>query len=752
MKLKNAPNMKKQRPNAQSVRIIAGVQAWDFANIPPPPRSAAEIELEKVLPSEPEGAPIVLDLNALAEIDRLRIAPQKVQVVTVQRANNAEELENSVITAICLNLAQHTEAQQVRYIDEAEQEIADWSAHIYRLRTNAEDRAFSRTFIKMRNGKTELEAGEEIEQEDAQEARREAIKAGAQPNAPYIEKRTENGIKGLYRITPKYDQSTGEVSEKIDWLCDVVQVVGIGRSESEDFIILQFQQEGEAVARPIVEALPLSDLGEREGWKQLKGRGLKITTQTSLRNALADYLQLSGDRKLWRVTGVTGWQNGAYLLPNGEIIGEATPPTVFKSHSATAKGYTLRGTAQEWRENVARLAVGNPSMMLGIAAAFSAPMVGLLGAENFGLHLFEDSSRGKTTTANIANSIYGDPEQIGLTWNLTHVGITNEAAARNDNFLTIDEIGQGKAKEAEQVAYTLFNGISKIKGRKDGGNVELMRWKITALSFGEKDLETHLNEKGIKINAGQLVRLLNVPFEAATQWHEHATAKDHADQINRAARSYFGAVGREWIKYLIEAQADGVLLAEYEAIKTKWQARPPADADPQVFRAVGRFALLETALQLARPFTGWSEQENAEAVLHCFTQWISVFGLHSKKEQQIIEQVNGWLLANAEGRFIAYPFDVQQGRISNIAGYRMTLTDQNNREHFYLYPQAFEEAIKGNEKTQACRILADNGMLRRSNETRYNYLIRLPHKVDPKRSRCYMLFPIDESKDEEQET
>ncbi|WP_265588406.1 hypothetical protein [Muribacter muris] len=39
-------------------------------------------------------------------------------------------------------------------------------------------------------------------------------------------------------------------------------------------------------------------------------------------------------------------------------------------------------------------------------------------------------------------------------------------------------------------------------------------------------------------------------------------------------------------------------------------------------------------------------------------------------------------------------------------------------------------------------------MLKRGNEPRYEYLIKLPHKVDPKRSRCYVLFPIDESKDE----
>lgn len=46
----------------------------------------------------------------------------------------------------------------------------------------------------------------------------------------------------------------------------------------------------------------------------------------------------------------------------------------------------------------------------------------------------------------------------------------NEAAARNDGFLTLDEIGQ-QAKDArnlEAIAYDLFNETGKIQGKKKG--------------------------------------------------------------------------------------------------------------------------------------------------------------------------------------------------------------------------------------------------------------------------------------------
>lgn len=163
----------------------------------------------------------------------------------------------------------------------------------------------------------------------------------------------------------------------------------------------------------------------------------------------------------------------------------------------------------------------------------------------------------------------------------------------------------------------------------------------------------------------------------------------------------------------------------------------------------GRFTILETALQLAQPFTRWTAEANSEALLHCFNEWVNVFGLHSREEKQIIEQVNGWLLTNAEGRFIVHPVDEHQPKIANIAGYRMRLTDSNKREHFYVYPQAFEEAIKGNPKEQACHILTDKGILKKG-EGSYKWLRRIPSKIDQKRTRCYLLFPIIENDDEEE--
>ncbi|WP_461239339.1 DUF927 domain-containing protein, partial [Escherichia coli] len=97
----------------------------------------------------------------------------------------------------------------------------------------------------------------------------------------------------------------------------------------------------------------------------------------------------------------------------------------------------------------------------------------------------EQSSAGKTTTQNIASSLWGEPDAQRLTWYGTALGIANEAEAHNDGLLPLDEIGQaGNAREVSTSAYTLFNGSGKLQGAKDGGNREIKHWRTVAISTG----------------------------------------------------------------------------------------------------------------------------------------------------------------------------------------------------------------------------------------------------------------------------
>ncbi|MDN6073289.1 MAG: DUF927 domain-containing protein, partial [Enterobacterales bacterium] len=465
---------------------------------------------------------------------------------------------------------------------------------------------------------------------------------------PYVDKRRE----GLYWIEPKLDNSTNEILEKESWLSTLVNVVGVGEDDAERYLILAWTPEGTDKER--IEAIPLRDIGEKEGWARMKSGGMLITAKSGLRSLLADHLQRSGNRELWSIANATGWQYGAYIMPDASIIGRPERPVLFNGRSAAAKGYCVKGTVESWKGSVAKLAYRNPSMMLGIACALSAPLIGLAGADGFGVHLFGGSSAGKTTTANAASSVYGEPDALKLTWYSTALGLVNEAAAHNDGFMPLDEIGQGGNRRAvAESAYALFNGVGKIQGAKEGGNRDLKRWRAMAFSTGEIDLESYIRADGGKINAGQLVRLLNVPISKATEFHGYADGKAHADAMKDGYQNNFGAIGRKWIAYLAEHRDQAVKVVRDS--ERRWLSLLPPEASEQVRRVASRFAILDAALRLSSDLTGWDESVSHDALLHSFNAWVSEFGMGNREAKAWVEQAAAFLQQFGLSRYLPYP-------------------------------------------------------------------------------------------------
>lgn len=557
---------------------------------------------------------------------------------------------------------------------------------------------------------------------------------------PYVDKRRE----GLYWIEPKLDNSTNEILEKESWLSTLVNVVGVGEDDAERYLILAWTPEGTDKER--IEAIPLRDIGEKEGWARMKSGGMLITAKSGLRSLLADHLQRSGNRELWSIANATGWQYGAYIMPDASIIGRPERPVLFNGRSAAAKGYCVKGTVESWKGSVAKLAYRNPSMMLGIACALSAPLIGLAGADGFGVHLFGGSSAGKTTTANAASSVYGEPDALKLTWYSTALGLVNEAAAHNDGFMPLDEIGQGGNRRAvAESAYALFNGVGKIQGAKEGGNRDLKRWRAMAFSTGEIDLESYIRADGGKINAGQLVRLLNVPISKATEFHGYADGKAHADAMKDGYQNNFGAIGRKWIAYLAEHRDQAVKVVRDS--ERRWLSLLPPEASEQVRRVASRFAILDAALCLSSDLTGWDESVSHDALLHSFNAWVSEFGMGNREAKAWVEQATAFLQQFGLSRYLPYPdSDPRDLPIKNLAGYRVTnrVTDVIA---FHTWPTVFKDEIAaGANYTAFAQALADAGMLDKPSKG----ISKKTLSHGGKQCRFVVLsLPIDDSDDEE---
>ncbi|ENB8756158.1 DUF927 domain-containing protein [Escherichia coli] len=475
--------------------------------------------------------------------------------------------------------------------------------------------------------------------------------------------------------------------------------------------------------RPATVAVNLGGFASSAALTTLMDGGLLVRDGRQLRSALANWIIGQKPATRWTLAASAGWtdDNRAYLLPDGHIIGDETP-VLFMGKRDVTGGWTTSGTADTWRESVARLVDGNSLMMVCVAMPFAGPLLKLAGIQNFGLHLYAPSTTGKTTCATLAASVCGEPSALKMTWNGTASGIGNKAAARCDSFLWLDELGEGRPEDLAGTIYSLFNGSGRIRAAQDGGDTSRDSWRLPVISTGEADTATFAGREKITLAPGQLVRLLNIPVEQMQpeNLHGYSTAGAHARALTRACNDNFGAVFREWITWLVRNRQEAENTTRQ--CLDKWQ---PAVAgrypdSPQVCRVADALAVLEAALVLTRPFTGWDEAACCDAVVRVFASWVKDFGTHDKAQSQVISQATDFLMQYGRSRFATLTTDgkantvtdQEASRIGRLYGYRKPADGDNGDEWFYVTPAAFRDHIaKGHNDRQAAAALEKAGLL-----------------------------------------
>ncbi|EOM2950084.1 DUF927 domain-containing protein [Escherichia coli] len=502
-------------------------------------------------------------------------------------------------------------------------------------------------------------------------------------------------------------------------ICQKVDMVGYGSYEGKEYRVLRWMNNG----RPATVAVNLGGFASSAALTTLMDGGLLVRDGRQLRSALANWIIGQKPATRWTLAASAGWtdDNRAYLLPDGHIIGDETP-VLFMGKRDVTGGWTTSGTADTWRESVARLVDGNSLMMVCVAMPFAGPLLKLAGIQNFGLHLYAPSTTGKTTCATLAASVCGEPSALKMTWNGTANGIQGNAAARCDSFLWLDELGEGRPEDLARTIYSLFNGSGRVRATKDGNNAPHDSWRLPVLSTGEADTATFASQAHITLAPGQLVRLLNIPVEKMQpkNLHGYSTAGAHARALTRACNDNFGEVFREWITWLIRNRQEAENTTRQ--CLDKWQ---PAVAggypdSPQVCRVADTFAVLEAALVLTRPFTGWDAVACRDAVVHVFASWVKDFGTHDKAQSQIISQATDFLMQYGRSRFATLTTDgkantvtdQEASRIGRLYGYRKPADGDNGDEWFYVTPAAFRDHIaKGHNDRQAAAALEKAGLL-----------------------------------------
>ena len=165
------------------------------------------------------------------------------------------------------------------------------------------------------------------------------------------------------------------------------------------------------------------------------------------------------------------------------------------------------------------------------------------------VHLFAESTKGKSTAAMLAISVWGNPNLSGgglyNTWNSTENALSTSLAGNYGIADALDELSMSKIEDTTSLIYNLVGGKDKARLTKDIELRAAATWTTSIISTGEVSLLSKA-----KNNTGLDIRVLEL---GGIVWTEDA---NHSDQVKALVNRNYGVFGADFVKRLIEFPAD----------------------------------------------------------------------------------------------------------------------------------------------------------------------------------------------------
>ena len=227
------------------------------------------------------------------------------------------------------------------------------------------------------------------------------------------------------------------------------------------------------------------------------------------------------------MTNKLGWHKDKFIPFEGDIV------VLF--NGAVFEGLKTEGSFQEWLQGIKRFRY-NEAFRFMLAASFTAPLLRLLQQRIFLVHLWGNSRSGKTATLKAALSVWGNPDDLVVSFNATKVGLEKIAAFYNDLPIGIDERQVANNQEfIENLVYFLSLGKGRIRGTKAGGLQPLSTWHTVILTTGEEPLSSGTSNEGVFTRT---IEISLKPFDCEEQ----------ARACYETIQSNYGLAGRKWIE------------------------------------------------------------------------------------------------------------------------------------------------------------------------------------------------------------
>lgn len=242
--------------------------------------------------------------------------------------------------------------------------------------------------------------------------------------------------------------------------------------------------------------------------------------------------------------GHMGW------LPDGRFLPYVSDITYDGDSVEFNKIYSEfkpTGSEEEWMKIAREVRAGDSvPARIALAAGFAGPLVKLLEAQSFFVHLWGEKGCGKTVGMMLAASIWGNPEVGGYLKSFSGTKVSMELYAAFCCNLPIffDELQviNDNRKNFDDMIYMLCEGSSKGRGTKDGGLQLQRRWNTCIMTTGETPI-IQSNSAG-----GASVRTVEVNYKDMPLFGTDERAREVAGLLKKN----YGHAGKKFIEALAD--------------------------------------------------------------------------------------------------------------------------------------------------------------------------------------------------------
>lgn len=427
---------------------------------------------------------------------------------------------------------------------------------------------------------------------------------------------------------------------------DAEVVAIVATTEGEWGAELEFRDPAGRARRAVVWA---GDLAHRrrceDALAALQAMGLRVRDAKAARRWLLEAIQEHDSSLRVLATPRLGWHEvdgvRAFVLPAESIGGDVR-------YAGEPVAIERRGSLSAWQADVARPAELAWPAGLAIMASLSVPLLEPLGEMHpAGIHLWGDSSTGKTTSLRAAASVWGS-WRLTRSWRATANGLEAIAETLSDLPLILDEASEVDPRVLDAAIYMLADGQGKSRARRTGDAAQVRRWRTAPISSGERPTAEILEAGMGRQMMGQAARMIDVQVRA-----EDYGSADAARAVALATDQAYGHAGPAMVEAIMAIDRSELLSMMDDGhqrcveIARAVCGRELAPVEARALRSMARI-LLAGRVATASGILPWTDGSALRIIGISIDRWLTTRERPTSETEQICARVRAWIDQHAD--------------------------------------------------------------------------------------------------------